>query len=368
LVSPKAFVDRRNPEAIICAHFNQRTDEVPGFRIEGGWNDWECNIALPDLPDLPGDLPELCDFTVTGYKDIQQGFLTEVWVEKTTMNDVLDPLCRRYGANLITGAGELSITAVVDFLKRARQASRPARILYISDFDPAGLGMPISVARKIEFEQRTTSDGDIDIRLHPIALTAGQVKKYHLPRVPVKETDRRKVHFEAAYGPGAVELDALEALHPGELGRLVEGAILRHYDPTLEERALKVRGALQASLQRARAAVLARYQPDLDSLRDDYRTLLDDYEKMQSEFAELVQRFQPRLNFYKERLAHIQERGRALNTLIAKRLGDVEVDLNDYSLPAPDLPKEAKSLLYDSRREYLKQLAAYKARRDGAAG
>jgi hypothetical protein len=38
------------------------------------------------------------------------------------------------------------------------------RILYISDFDPAGAHMPVSVARKIEYLLRR--DGhDLDIRL-----------------------------------------------------------------------------------------------------------------------------------------------------------------------------------------------------------
>jgi hypothetical protein len=37
---------------------------------------------------------------------------------------------------------------------------------------------------------------------------------YRLPRIPVNETDLRRLGFEQAYGQGAVELDALEALVP----------------------------------------------------------------------------------------------------------------------------------------------------------
>ena len=40
-----------------------------------------------------------------------------------------------------------------------------------------------------------------------------------------KESDKGKARFEAQHGAGAVELDALEALHPGELRRIVEAAI-----------------------------------------------------------------------------------------------------------------------------------------------
>jgi hypothetical protein len=367
LVSPNAFVDRRNPEALLNARLSQRSNSSPGFQVEGGWSEWDSNLLLPSLPDLPQELPPLPDFCVGRYQGIEQSYLIEVWVEKTSMNDVLIPLCRRYRANLVTSAGELSITAVMDFLKRVRNAHRPARIFYISDFDPAGLGMPISVARKIEFAQRDRSDGDFDIRLQPIALTAQQVKKHRLPRVPVKDTDRRKSHFEAAYGEGAVELDALEALHPGRLARIVEEAILKYYDPTLGERALKAQEEMQAALAQERQAVLAEWQGDLNTLRDDYQALLDDFARTQADFAELVQSFQPRIDAHQERWREIQEHGRAVYARLCERLKQVEVNLDNYPLPAPDLPKEAKNMLYDSSREYLKQLAAYKARRNGLA-
>jgi hypothetical protein len=83
-------------------------------------------------------------------------------------------------------------------------------VIYISDFDPAGNGMPVSVARKIEHILRRDGHDDLDIRIDPLVLTAEQVERYRLPRIPIKETDARKRHFEARFGTGAVELDALE--------------------------------------------------------------------------------------------------------------------------------------------------------------
>jgi hypothetical protein len=85
------------------------------------------------------------------------------------MNDVLLPLCRQCDVNLVTGAGELSITAALDFVKRVRRANRPARVFYIADFDPAGHGMPVSVARKVEFF--IADQGlDLDVRFQPLAI------------------------------------------------------------------------------------------------------------------------------------------------------------------------------------------------------
>ena len=104
-------------------------------------------------------------------------------------------------------------------------------MLYISDFDPAGLSMPVACARKLEFMIR---DGglDIDLQLRPVVLTKEQWN-YRLPRTPITETERRAGAFEARFGEGATELDALEALHPGELQRLLVAEIERYYDTDL---------------------------------------------------------------------------------------------------------------------------------------
>jgi hypothetical protein len=72
-------------------------------------------------------------------------------VEKSTMNDILLPLARKLDVTLISGVGELSITHCLALARRVREHGRRTRILYASDHDPAGQGMPVSVARKIEY-------------------------------------------------------------------------------------------------------------------------------------------------------------------------------------------------------------------------
>jgi hypothetical protein len=62
----------------------------------------EVERALPDFPDPPQYGPVRLARA--------QRYHVEVVCEKSTMNDVLIPLCERYGMNLQTGAGELSIT------------------------------------------------------------------------------------------------------------------------------------------------------------------------------------------------------------------------------------------------------------------
>lgn len=363
LVSVDDFVDRRNPDPIVNAQFEGESE--PDYTVEsGGWWGYHELPDLPKLPDLPHELPDLPDFYTDGYK-AQQPYLVEVWAEKTTMNDILEPLCRRYGANLVTGAGELSVSAVVAFLERVRAADRPARILYVSDFDPAGLGMPISIARKIEFFQRDNGDGGLDIKLQPIILTAAQVASYNLPRVPVKDSDRRKANFEAAHGEGQVELDALEAIYPGELEQIVKAAILDYYDPTLESRAAEQEQALIDALAEERRAVLDRYAEELETLESDYTDLRADFAKTRDRFAELVAGFQAEIDAHRERLQAIRDRGEELHAEILDGLRDAETDAEDYPLPEADLPYETGGKLYESERDYFEQLACYQAHRGG---
>ncbi len=163
------------------------------------------------------------------------------------MNDVLEPLCQQYGINLQTGLGELSITATLALVHRLEQAGKPARIFYVSDFDPAGQSMPVSVSRKVEYFVRRLGLA-VDVRVFPVILTVEQVQYYQLPRTPIKETERRRGVFEDRYGEGAVELDALEALYPGELQTLLRQCIEYYYDVTLERRTQEVQAQVERDL------------------------------------------------------------------------------------------------------------------------
>src|SRR6266699_2702375 len=263
LVSPSAFVDRRAPETVVYAHHEASSPEVA---VAGYLCSYD--FALPDFPDLPG-------YRVYGYRADQEYHL-EVFCEKSTMNDILVPLCERYGANLQIGVGELSITASLALVARLEQAGRPARIFYVSDFDPAGQSMPVAVSRKIEYFVRTLGL-DLDVRVFPVVLTQQQVQYYELPRTPIKETERRRGGFEDRYGQGAVELDALEALHPGQLQAVVGGYMDSYYDVTLDERVQQVRTQLESDLSQVWQQVVGGYADDIDSLRREYTQLQADF-------------------------------------------------------------------------------------------
>ncbi len=110
LVDPAAFNDRRSPEVQIYAPDDYPYD--PSVYVYN--SSYNLGMKLPGFPDLPS-------FSVNDYR-ASQPYHLEVWCEKSTMNDVLAPMCERYGANLQTGMGEMSITAVLALAHRLQQA------------------------------------------------------------------------------------------------------------------------------------------------------------------------------------------------------------------------------------------------------
>jgi hypothetical protein len=326
LVDPGAFVDRRNDGVVEFAKHGVSDPQVYLNGYVGRYS-----YGFPDFPDLPG-------YQVSGFRG-EQAYHLEVWCEKSTMNDVLLPLCESYGANLQVGSGELSITSTLALVQRLDRANKPARIFYVSDFDPAGQSMPVAVSRKMEYFLHTLGL-DLDVRLFPVVLTAEQVRFFHLPRTPIKETERRRVGFEERYGEGAVELDALEALYPGKLAEVLRSCMESYYDAELEQRVRLTEAMLVAELKMVADGVLGSYKPDIEALRQSYK--------------ELHQEFAGRMEGYGRRLASLWQAMR-------DSLRTNAPDLDDYPVPLAVEADEIEDGLFNSQRDYLEQVAAYKA-------
>jgi len=213
LIPHDSIIDQRNPDPML--YLQNWEDATP--------TDLKENIETDTIIDA------IVDHFVVWNPQNTQPYHLEIWCEKSTMNDILVPIGKEWGINVIPGLGEFSITAINQLIKRIQSIGKPVRIFYISDFDPAGQGMPVGVGRKIEYFIRSL-EGLVNVKLKPLVLTPVQCKKYDLPRTPIKEKEKRKECFEARYGVGATELDALEALYPGELERIILDAIEKYID------------------------------------------------------------------------------------------------------------------------------------------
>lgn len=357
-VNEDSFVDRRNPDPIINVTYTG-DGRHPGYFVASA-------DGLPDPPSLPQlSIPDIeIDWPcLVANRFEPRQYHVEVWAEKTTMNDELIPICGRNRVNLITGMGEMSWPAVLNFLQRARRSGMPARILYISDYDPAGLGMPISIARKIEYAQYNRPEfTDLDVRLQPIILTADQVRQYALPRTPVKDTDLRKDNWQADHGQGAVELDALEALMPGVFGDIVARHIRLYRDNKLRDKAEGVESDFQDYLDEVEEGAIAHLAGEKAALEAAYGTLSADLAGLRDQLAAAVEPYRAALEEHAARLADLNERAYSLQWKIKDALDAAEVDTTDYELPRPDLPAE-DGTLYAAGRDYFAQLGWYKTYR-----
>jgi hypothetical protein len=252
--------------------------------------------TLPVDP-LALELPAPPDFEFESAQ-VDQRYHIEIWAEKSTVNDIIGPLGEQFGVNTLAGVGDISLTDCYKFVQRARASGRPARILYVSDFDPSGFTMPVSVARKIEYLIR--SQGlDLDVQVRPVVLTHDQCVEYELPRTPIKETANGKAGFEERFGEGATELDALEALHPGVLAQILTEEIERYYDADLDDAVEETADAFRGDLEAVRDNVVDDHEEELDSIQADYDQLAIELnadiaalqEKYGARYAEIAGRF-----------------------------------------------------------------------------
>jgi len=365
LVDPNRFTDRRAGEPVFIADDSGRDREA----FIGCFRAWltvppaetsfvfECAPREFSFPDPP--MPYVICPTFS------KRYAIETWAEKSTMNDVLYPLARQNNVTLVTGVGDLSFTHCLWHVKRVLAHRKPTRILYISDFDPGGELMPVGVARKIEFLLRR--DGhDLDIRLIPLVLTREQVDRYRLPRIPIKDTDARKRDFEKRHGEGAVELDALEALHPGELARIVEAAIERYREPTREATRANAAAELAArtAVVEARDAVLAEFGSEMAALREDFEAARAAVGAEQEALAEIAEQAaeQSRAHVAEidARMGAFYDRANRVWMRMEARMRDRLPSAEDFEWAAAQ-PADDGEPLFDSTRGYLEQVDHYNA-------
>src|SRR5829696_5848503 len=332
LTDPEDLVDRRNPAPHIYMspslglgqEWSYEVDTNPLDRIS-------THLGNNHLP------PVEVDTEVFGYayEEALQPYHVEVWAEKTTMNDILVPLCSSLGANYVSGAGYQSITAMVSLLRdRVAKLEKPCRVLYVSDYDAAGRNMPKQMARQMEFWIERYA-ADYDIRVEPIVMTAEQSKKYP----PAPDT-------------GAVELDAMEVTDPGLLGRIVRDSVAQFRDFDLSR---KVEQAKQAAKEVVDEAVR-------DAIADELAAV----EEAKAEAAEIYERFRAPLEelaaALDEELAPLDQRVETLQQAVTEKLAALEPDLPPLPEGVTEADPDDEDWLFDSRRDYLEQLKHYKRR------
>jgi hypothetical protein len=249
------IIDNRNAEPIV--HRKARVEPE-------GWITVGLDVDIPDLDDIeprPG---------ATGFVP---AFQFAIFGEKGSLEDVLLPLAKEHEADLYLPTGEISDTLLHRIAKDASKDGRPLVVFTVTDCDPAGYQMPVSIARKLQALHDLLFP-DLQFEVVPVALTVDQVRELGLPSTPLKETEKRADKWRVAFDVEQTEIDALATLRPDVLREIVRRAFDPYFDRTLAER---VSDAKDEWLAAAQAAMSEQVDGDLlSNLRDQAAGRLDE--------------------------------------------------------------------------------------------
>lgn len=197
-------------------------------------------------------LPDVSQFRLSAWLSgftASQPYRLVLVGEKSSLHPVLSQVAARYQCDLYLPTGEISDTRAYQMARNATEDGRPLVCFYVSDADPSGWQMPISLSRKLQ-AFKAAEFPELEFEVHRVALTPGQVHEYGLPSTPLKDTEKRADRWQAAMGCAQTEVDALAALRPELLERITREAVSPYFDSTLGARVWAVEREWQQAAQR----------------------------------------------------------------------------------------------------------------------
>ena len=154
----------------------------------------------------------------------------EVWCESRSIAGVIEKDCRELAVSLYPAGGFSSITLAYQAAEYINDATLtdwegriPAEIIYIGDYDPAG----VLIDRSIEAELRQHIDPDVDLNFRRIAITLEQIDRYDLPTKPRKKKDKRALHITETVEAEAMPAHILRQLLRNQVERFLPADALR---------------------------------------------------------------------------------------------------------------------------------------------
>lgn len=322
LIPPHWIKDSKNPEP-------QGFEITPGSWYSEGADEGEIDVKIDAEALVPSVRMPSAKLTFRP----EQKYVCEIWIEKSTMEDVILPFCRKWGVTYVHFQGQASESHCRMLVERVKKHRKPTHIFYVSDFDPAGASMPRAVARKIEWHLDRVCLGHgrgPTVTVTPIALTYEQVAEYDLPEIPLKDGDRGATKHMERYGRGATELDALEALRPGALAEILYGAVRPWIDPEYMTRCGEAVRAAQNEIDKRVACVLRDHQGSVNRIERARKIYLRMLEDLNRKLEKIIE-------------------------------ADLEANPIEVPIPEPDISEQpVYRVLMDSSLSYLNQIIKYK--------
>lgn len=170
----------------------------------------------------------------------------EVWAESRSIASVILNDCQELAVDLFPCGGFSSLSFVHEAAQQHNLSNddRPLIVLYVGDYDPAGVLIDQSLERELREHLRPS----IDMDFRRIAINEEQVEDYDLPTKPRKDGDKRSQHL--AY---TVEAEAMPA-------RDLRALLRMHVETLLPENALHVAKVAEQSERTHIAKIAALLQ------------------------------------------------------------------------------------------------------------
>jgi len=212
-----------------------------------GWSNLEEYLELPDI-----------DYYHRNHWRKQPKHVTEVWLEKNTIAELVRPAIRKWDCTLRIASGGYGRAFLYQAANELHAATKPITILYCGDFDPAGLDIERAARKGNDKEGGRRREGLEDILIKRFAWTAERfadqvfwkrigatendlnnpefapyllsVKQAVVqnPADPTKEKkkgDTRGPAYIGKYGDRCLEIEALEVLEADSLANRLDSAI-----------------------------------------------------------------------------------------------------------------------------------------------
>jgi len=188
------------------------------------------DYAIPSHWNSPADILDSAAYSFRIDKWEDQQYHIEIMVEKDALSGVLGPVCQGLDIGITANKGYCSSSIMYEAGKRVadfKDDGKEIVLFYLGDHDPSGIDMTRDVKERIELYSRIYTGR---LTIERLALNWDQIELWNPPPNPAKENDSRFAAYVLEFGETSWELDAIE---PGELGKLVEEAVLNYRDSDL---------------------------------------------------------------------------------------------------------------------------------------
>ena len=292
----------------------------------------------------------------------EQQFLLAIFGEKSSIRGEAEPLAIELGADLYLETGEQSATHVYHIAQRADADGRDLVVLAITDCDPAGYQMAVSIARKLQALIDLHFPALNATVIH-IGLTPAQVRHYRLPSSPLSPKELRRTRWRERMGVQQTEIDALLTRHPGALTAMIREALKPYYDPTLNSRVRRAEGEWRADAE-AKIEEQIADDPELTGL-------MQGAEERASDVTTRIEVLNVRIEQIRDLVMEINDEANSIKHDIGGVDNDLatiarQIELEPPEVPEPELPEQPEdgaNLVFSSVWSWVEATENMKARK-----